>query len=314
MREHEPDRRGAPVYEPASDGATDDMNVEPDPLIGQTIAGRYRILRPLSAGGMGAVYEALHLELRSHMAVKLLHAEYARQPRMVQRFIREAQVVRTLANAHIVAATDSGEWSGIPYFAMNLLRGKNLRQVLSERGSLPVAPAAQLLLDVCRGLRAVHEAGVVHCDLKPANIFITSENGREVAKILDFGVAKLRDAADSTGEGYLIGTVRYMAPEQVISGKDADHRSDIYALGAILHEMVTGEAVFSGEKAEVIFQILYGTLPALGARGVSLQPVLRQTIIRAMSRAPQERYQSVAELADALEPLAGWSATDLATR
>lgn len=305
MREIEPES----THERSDESAALERSSEPDPRVGQTIAGRYRIVQLLSAGGMGSVYEALDLELKAPVAVKLLHAEYARRPRIVQRFIREARVVSTLENPHIVTVSASGEWSGLPYFVMELLRGKDLRQLLAEHERLPVGRAASLLLDVCRGLRAAHQAGVVHRDLKPANVFITLDGEREVAKILDFGVAKLRNAADTTSEGTLIGTVRYMAPEQVISSKDADHRSDVYALGTIFHEMLTGEPVHRGERAEVIFQILYGEPPALDARE-RLPAAIRQTIARAMARDPKERYQSVAELADALEPFTRWEGAD----
>src|SRR5688572_3163977 len=128
--------------------------IDTDPRVGQTVAERYRILRPLAAGGMGSVYEALDLQQDTRVAVKILHAEYAQRPKVVQRFIREAGVVGTLANPHIVTVSDSGEWSGLPYFVMELLRGKDLRQVLAECGRLPVRRTASLLLDACRGLRA----------------------------------------------------------------------------------------------------------------------------------------------------------------
>ncbi len=278
-----------------------------DPRDGQIIGGRYQILRRLAAGGMGTVYEARHLVLERHFAIKILHATYAGRPRVVRRFLREANLVGALANAHIVGVIESGDLSGLPYFVMELLHGKDLRHLLSESRRLPVSRAANILLDVCRGLGVAHAAGLVHRDLKPANIFITSgEGAREIAKVLDFGVAKLRNAADSTAEGTLIGTVGYMAPEQIISGRNVDQRSDIYSLGLILYEMLAGQPVHRGEKAQVLFRIAYDDAPALEMQCPEVPKEIARVVTRALARDPAQRYQSVGELASVLESFVGW--------
>ncbi|MEY4543912.1 MAG: hypothetical protein RL685_107 [Pseudomonadota bacterium] len=180
--------------------------------IGDVWGDRYEILRQLSMGGMGTVYEARHVVVGRHFAIKVLHPECANRPRLVKRFRQEAKAVGSLASEHIVAVLDFGEHSGTPYFVMELLQGQDLRELLSASGALPVPRAVGIALDVCKGLRLAHAAGLIHRDLKPANIFVarTSE-GRELAKVLDFGVAKLLDASASTAEGTLIGTLGYMA-------------------------------------------------------------------------------------------------------
>lgn len=276
-----------------------------DARIGEILGGKYQILRRLSAGGMGTVYEARHVVVERHFAVKLLHPECAIRPRIVQRFMQEATAVSALASEHLVAVIDFGNASGIPYFVMELLLGQDLRQLLCEYPQLPVPRAVNMALDVCRGLKAAHDAGLVHRDLKPANIFMTqSSSGRDVAKVLDFGAAKFRDAQVSTGEGTLIGTVGYMAPEQVISGKCVDQRADVYSLGVVLYEAIAGRPVYRGGSAEVLYRILHEDPPRLDACRKNLPRGLAEIISRAMAREPAIRYPNVVALAEDLKPFA----------
>jgi tRNA A-37 threonylcarbamoyl transferase component Bud32 len=273
---------------------------------GEILDEKYEILRKLSAGGMGTVYEARHLRVSRHVAVKILHAEYARRPRVAQRFMREANALGALANEHIVAVIDSGEVGQIPYFVMELLRGQDLRVLLSKLKRLPVRRAVNLMLDVCNGLSAAHAAGLVHRDLKPANIFVTERGNEDFAKILDFGVAKFRDAAEpTTGENALIGTLGYMAPEQIISGREVDQRADIYSLGVILHEALGGEQVHRGERAEVLYSVLYSDPPPLLRLRPDLPEGLSDVAARAMVRDPEKRYSTIDELAVDLIQFAG---------
>jgi len=285
--------------------ASDALEGRSGSRIGEVFGDRYEILRQLSMGGMGTVYEARHVVVGRHFAVKVLHAECASRPLLVKRFKQEARAVGSLASEHIVAVLDFGEHSGTPYFVMELLQGKDLRELLSTSGALPVPRAVGIALDVCNGLRLAHAAGLTHRDLKPANIFVsrTSER-RELAKVLDFGVAKLLDANPSTGEGTLIGTLGYMAPEQIHSGKAVDSRADIYSLGIVLYEMLAGTAAYTGERAEVLYRILHEKPPELDQLRKNVPRDLVAVVERATARDPERRYRSIAELAEALRPYA----------
>lgn len=272
---------------------------------GQVLNGTYRIVRRLSAGGMGTVYQARALGSGRDVAIKILHAEYAHRRRVVQRFVREAAIAAGLSSDHVVGVVDSGEVSGVPFLVMELLLGQDLRQLLRCEGPLATARAVSIILDVSEGVRAAHEAGLIHRDLKPANIFVTRrDDGRELAKILDFGVAKLRGLTETTGEGSLIGTVGYMAPEQVISSKSVDHRADIFALGLILREALCGEPPHRGERAELLFRALYSDIPALRIQCPDIPDELDNAVLRAIARDPERRYPNVMAFADALRPFA----------
>ena len=275
---------------------------------GDVLNGKYQLLRPLAAGGMGTVYEACDVALGQKFAVKILHSEYAGCDRAVQRFLREAKVMGALSHEHLVGIIDSGGIGGVPYFVMELLKGCDLRHLLGELHRLPVRRAVGIVLDVCRGLGAAHDAGLIHRDLKPANIFLTrGSGGHEVAKVLDFGVAKIRDTAGGTGEGTLIGTVAYMAPEQIISARDVDHRADIYSLGKILYEALAGGRLHEGSGASALYRIISEDPPSLELRCGGLPRGLAQVVARAMARAPHERYASVSQLATELYPFVGVS-------
>jgi serine/threonine protein kinase len=270
------------------------------------LGNRYALGQRLSAGGMGTVYSARDTVGGDRVAIKLLHMEHVDHPRVVRRFIQEARVIRSLASEHIVSVLDSGNFGGRPYFVMELLRGLDLRQLLDEQGCLPVARAVPLVLDVCRGLAAAHHAGLVHRDLKPANIFVTRGlHGRDLAKVLDFGVAKLRGEVDTTDPGTLIGTLGYMAPEQVMLDRDVDQRTDVYALGAILYEALTGERAHRGERAELLYSIMHVEPVPLSALGRDLPVGLAEVVARAMARSPDDRHATVNELALALRGFAG---------
>jgi eukaryotic-like serine/threonine-protein kinase len=272
---------------------------------GQILAGKYLILHRLAAGGMGTVYRARQLASEHDFAVKVLHPHYSHRQRVVRRFVREAKIASALANDHVVGVIESGEFSGLPFFVMELLRGHDLQQLLRKEGRLTVPRAVSLILDACRGLGAAHDAGLVHRDLKPANIFVTRrDDGREVAKVLDFGVAKLRNAAESTGEGTLIGTVGYMAPEQVTSGKSVDYRADVYALGLILREALLGAPLHRGDKADILFRVVYSDAPSLRSQRPDICEELDGIVSRAIARDPDLRCPTVKALADALHPFA----------
>ncbi len=274
-----------------------------DCRIGEVLKGKYQILRRLAAGGMGTVYEARDVLLGRRFAVKILHSEFAGCASAVQRFLREAAVMGALQHEHLVAVVDSGAVCGVPFFVMELLSGQDLLQLLVALQRLSVRRAVSLVLDVCCGLGAAHDAGLVHRDLKPANIFVTcNREGREVAKVLDFGVAKILDVAGGTGEGTLIGTIGYMAPEQFTSGHEVDRRADIYSLGLILYEAIAGGRAHQGNGLGALYGIVSEDPASLDLRRRNLPSGLAQVVARAMARAPDERYASVSQFAAALQP------------
>jgi hypothetical protein len=279
--------------------------------VGEIIAGRYELVRRLGAGGMGAVYEARHLLVGRRFALKLLHAEYAQQPSMLTRFQREARAAGSLENEHIAAVTDFGfAADGAPYLVMERLEGEDLAALLARQGPLPVARAVSFIIQACRGLCAAHANDIVHRDLKPANLFLTRRgDGTDLVKVLDFGIAKLLDAdetgASITGTGKLLGTACYMPPEQAKGDSDLDRRIDIYALGAILYELLTATKAHPGTNYNaVLFHILTQPPAPIAAHRPDVPAGLARIAERAMAYDRDERYESARALLDALVPFA----------
>ena len=279
---------------------------EPDRRIGQVVDGKYHILRRLACGGMGTVYEARHTVVGRHFALKFLHEHYAQRSSMVQRFLREAQAAGSIASEHIIGVIDYGTADGTPYLVMELVIGQDLRELLAETPRLEVDRAVRIILDACRGLELAHERGLVHRDLKPANICITRRSdGREMAKVIDFGVAKLRDAADLSEEGTLIGTVGYMAPEQLTDQKDVDARADVYALAVILYQVLAGRPPHMCSRAELLYRIVSVDPVPLCELCPELPRGLSDVVGRALLRNKERRYPSVRDFAQALAEYAG---------
>ena len=284
-----------------------DESPEPrtDRRIGQLVDGKYFILRRLACGGMGSVYEARHTVVGTHFALKFLHDQYAQKSTMVQRFLREAQAAGSIASEHIIGVLDYGTSEGTPYLVMELVRGQDLRELLGVNPRLEERRAVRIVLDACRGLALAHDRGLVHRDLKPANICITSRSdGREVAKVIDFGVAKLRDGADLSEEGTLIGTVGYMAPEQLTDHRQLDARADIYALGVILYQCLAGRPPHLCGRSELLFRIVSVDPRPLAELCPELSPGLSEVVMCALARHKERRYPGARELAQALEPYA----------
>jgi serine/threonine protein kinase len=276
-----------------------------DRRIGQVIDGKYHVLRRLACGGMGSVYEARHTVVGRHVALKFLHEQYAQRSCMVQRFLREAQAAGSIASEHIIGVLDYGTVDGTPYLVMELVRGQDLREILAESPRLDAARAVRIVRDACRGLALAHERGLVHRDLKPANICVTRQSdGREVAKVIDFGVAKLRDGAELSEEGTLIGTLGYMAPEQLTDQKELDARADIYALGVILYQALAGRPPHICNRSELLYRIVSVDPKPLAELCPELPPGLCAVVHKALCRNKERRYSNVRELAAALEPFA----------
>jgi serine/threonine-protein kinase len=248
---------------------------------------------------MGEVYEVEHVRLKCLFALKLLRAELLGERELVARFEREARDVAALHSEHIVRIVDSGALSdGRPYFVMERLVGQDLKQVLAGTAELPVARAVNLGIDICLGLHAAHSAGLVHRDLKPENVFvIRGDDEKERCKLLDFGVAKLMEE-DQTRPGALVGTARYMAPEQVKTGEQVTPAADLFALGVVLYRCLSGQHPFAADNLErVLFRVLNETPAPLPAHVPS---GLAQLIEQAMAKQPSERPSSALAFARGL--------------
>ena len=220
---------------------------EADPWLGRIVDRRYRVLSRIGAGGMGLVYRVEHIQLGKVAAMKVLHADTARDSEAVRRFRTEAQAVSRLSHPNIVQTFDFGQSEGALYLVMEYVRGEDLATVVKREGPLPFEQAAPLFVQICSALTEAHDSGVIHRDLKPENIVVVQRRGeRAHAKVLDFGLAKLRersDGAEITSGGQVIGTPYYMSPEQVRS-EPLDVRTDIYSLGATLYRVLTGTPPF----------------------------------------------------------------------
>jgi len=273
--------------------------VDADPLIGEHL-GRYEIERALGEGGMGKVYAAVNPEIGARVAIKVLHANSARDPSIVDRFFAEARAVNLIRHENIVNIIDLATLpDGRPFIVMELLDGAPLTKLITPDARLPLAGIARVLLDILAALDAAHATGIVHRDLKPDNIFVTPEGN---GKVLDFGIAKLRPehGATATREGLVFGTPLYMSPEQV-TDSELDARSDLYSLGCVLYEATTGVSPFDvGSTFEILTAHVEHTPPAPKTKRPDMPAALDAVIVRAMAKDPAQRYPSAVEMASAL--------------
>jgi serine/threonine protein kinase len=281
--------------------------------VGQVIAGKYRLERLLGRGGMGKVYEARHVVVGRRFAVKLLHADVAKGSSALSRFEREARAAGSLESRHIAAVVDFATTAeGHPFLVMEYLTGVNLAQLLLAEGPLAVPRCVELLQQVCRGLEAAHQAGIVHRDLKPDNLLVTkNDDGSELVKILDFGIAKLagEPSAALTRSGAVLGTPFYMAPEQARGEKSVDFRVDLYALGVIAYELLSGKKPHPGDSYNAILaHILTQRVEPLAALRPGLPAALVALIEAAMAPEPAARPSSAAAWAGALGAFAAAAA------
>ena len=286
-------------------------------LASGTRLGPYEILAPIGAGGMGEVYRARDTKLDRDVAVKVLPGKLAADPDALARFEREAKTVAALSHPNLLGIYDFGSHGGVTYAAAELLSGETLRDRISA-GTIPQRKAIDYALQVARGLAAAHDKGIVHRDLKPENIFVTND-GR--VKILDFGLAKASPIESfesgaatfgGTEPGTVLGTVGYMSPEQV-RGRPADHRSDIFSFGAIVYEMLAGDRAFKGDSAiETMNAILTRDLPEPSGADATLPPLLDRIVRHCLEKNPEERFQSIRDVAFDLETAS--TATSAATR
>jgi eukaryotic-like serine/threonine-protein kinase len=263
---------------------------------GTVFHGRYEIQSHLGRGGMGTVYRARDRTLDEVVAIKVLRPDFGQDPRMAERFKSEIKLARRVRHKNVCAIHDYGEDRGLLYISMELVEGVDLKKILRERGALPAPQAYELAIQIAEGLQAVHEAGIIHRDLKSPNIMVDGS----MARLMDFGVAKRFGEGTVTATGNIVGTPEYMSPEQA-QGRKLDFRSDIYALGIVVYEMFTGRVPFRGETpiSTILKHIndppLFDGPPALG-----IPPDLKPVLGRCLAKDPAERYANARETAEAL--------------
>ncbi len=268
---------------------------------GALFAGRYEILGPLGRGGMGMVYRALDNELGETVAIKVLRPDVARESngRVEQRFRSEIRLARRVRHRNVCSVYGDGEDRGLLYICMEHVEGENLARPVREDGGLPPDEAWDVALQVARGLEAIHEVGIVHRDLKTANLM---RDRRGVVRVMDFGIAKQHNQSDSavtvTATGALMGTPEYMSPEQ-LRGGDVDFRSDLYSLAIVVYELFTGALPLRGETPVATIVRQLQEAPGLDAPG--LPPALRPVLERALCKSPADRYATATEMRQALE-------------
>ncbi|MGH7526837.1 MAG: protein kinase domain-containing protein, partial [Gemmatimonadales bacterium] len=287
-----------------NDGAVLRARAGAEELIGQVIAERYHILSKLGEGGMGRVYLAEHVRMGRRCAVKVMNPRLMHDPDSLGRFSREASNASRINHPHVAAIYDFGETADeIVYLAMEFVEGESLAALLHRERGLPPPRAMEIGRQVADALSAAHDLGIVHRDLKPDNVMIArTRDGRDVIKVVDFGIAKATQGGRQTvtRTGFVVGTPAYMSPEQILGGT-LDGRSDIYSLGCILYEMLTGEHAFVGSSGEVsIGQRLTDPPPRPRRINRSLSRKLDGIVTTAMGRLPEQRFQSAGELRDAL--------------
>jgi serine/threonine-protein kinase len=272
--------------------------------------GPYRVLRPIGSGGMGSVFEAIHDDLEKRCAIKVLNDEYSSNQKVVRRFLNEARAVARIRHENIIDVYDFGRSPDKRYyFVMELLEGSSLADELKQVGALPVPRACLIAGQVARALAASHAAGIVHRDLKPQNLMlIRRAQTEDFVKVLDFGVAKVltKGELDQTESGLVIGTTRYMAPEQCRGGKEVDHRCDVYALGLIFYNMLAGKLPFDADNpGDLMVQHLTKAPPPLKDQVKDLPEALEKLVMKALEKNPADRFQDMDELGDVLVAFGG---------
>ena len=278
-----------------------------DPLIGTTLGGLYQVERLIGIGGMGRVYQAMHVNLGKAYAVKVLDEGRAAKPDATERFLREARAATKIEHDHIVEVVNCDrDAEGRLFIVMELLRGESLADRL-ERGPLPLGEAIEIARQTGEALQAAHDAGIVHRDLKPENIFITQRHGKDFVKVLDFGISKIKtpDHGDPklTATDQIVGTPLYISPELARGVSSVDHRTDVYALGVILYEMITGTPPFSGQNH---FQLLYKhgneapDPPSQRSKKARIPAHVESAVLRALEKDPKDRFDSMRDFVAAL--------------
>jgi serine/threonine protein kinase len=288
--------------------------------VGEVLAGKYRVERVLGAGGMGIVVLARHVQLDQLVALKFLLAESLDKPKIVARFEQEARAVVKLRGEHVARVLDVGTMeTGAPYIVMEYLEGEDLGQVLMRRGPLPIAEAVDYVLQTCEALAEAHGLGITHRDLKPGNLFLTTRvDGKSWLKVLDFGISKIaggREDLGLTATAEVVGSPKYMSPEQLRASRLADARSDIWSLGVILYELLTADVPFLAETLAHLCALVISEPPRpLRTLRPDVPPGIEQIIAKCLEKDPNQRFQTVSDLAMALDPFVSHLQTSAAQR
>jgi serine/threonine protein kinase len=273
-----------------------------DPHVGSVVASRYRVEKRIAIGGFGSIYRAYQLNRDRWIALKIMHRELAADENLVARFRREGEVLIKLRDRHTVATYELGETpDGLPFIAMELLEGESLLRLFTLHGKMPWHRVFSVARAICRALAEAHALGIIHRDLKPGNIFVTREGG---VKVLDFGIAKIMATSDQpnpqelTIMGTAVGTVEYMAPEQLMGGK-ADARTDIYTVGVLAYELITGRRPFNAAGLDLLTVQLTETPPPPSSI-VPVPPIVDDVLLRCLAADSGDRYRDVHDLSGAL--------------
>jgi serine/threonine-protein kinase len=309
---------------------------EPDVEIGEVVEGRYKILQPIAAGGMGTVFLAEHWLIKRRFAMKILRSEYAADATMIRRFMNEALAAGTLGHPNIVESTDMGfTKTDVPYIVFEYVEGTSLAAEIDQHGAFPIPRAIHIAYQIASALDAAHQADIIHRDLKAENILLVNKPEPDHVKVIDFGISRFMTASDRTAIGStLTGTPEYMAPEQILTPDDVDRRCDIYALGIVLYEMLAGHVPFAlppGAKllldmdtAHALLARILEERPPLFSRTDAPPGLIEMVIDKLLAKKPADRYQSMKQVQRALEAfasvmparpeLANWRPHDIATQ
>src|ERR1700719_4946699 len=267
-------------------------------ILGTTLSGRYRLEARIGWGGMSTVYRALDETLQRRVAIKLMNREIATDPDQLERFRREARAVAQLSHPHVVGVIDAGEDEGRPYIVFEYVEGETLKERIRRLGRLPIAESVAYAIEIARALGAAHARHIVHRDVKPQNVLIDEEGS---AKVTDFGIARSLNEEGLTDDGRVLGTTDYVAPEQAL-GRPVTGQSDLYSLGIVLYEMVTGEVPFKGEnQVAVAMKHVRDQMPDVQAKRPEVSPALGAVIDTATAKRVEDRYRDATELIADLE-------------
>ena len=280
-------------------------------LPGDVLAGKFQVERLLGQGGMGQVVSAMHLQLRERVALKFLLPSAARNEEHRARFLREAQAAAKIRSDHVARVIDVGTLpSDLPYIVMEHLEGEDLQSILQQRGRLPVGEAIELMLQAMEGVAEAHAQGIIHRDLKPANLFVSlTRSGDRIVKVLDFGISKIVEAGDVSPEltqtSSAIGSPMYMSPEQIRSARNVDTRTDVWALGVILYQVLTGKFLWKAENSAALCAMIAADDPTpMRVHRPELPEALDDIVLRALAKRLEDRIQNVADFASALSRFA----------